>query len=142
MEKAQIPSPNDQAIPNSPMTESIGTPKSPVYNLQQRTEVFAQSIRSFVKLLPRTIANQEDAKQLVRSSGSVGANYIEADEALSKKDFLLRMKICRKEAKETQYWLKLIDTANATILDEQRQRLLNEARQLVLIFSAILRKCT
>ena len=82
------------------------------YDLEERTFEFANDVRLFIKSLPKTIANIEDAKQIVRSSGSVGANYIEANEKLSKKDFLLRMKISRKEAKESVYWLRLIDAAN------------------------------
>jgi four helix bundle protein len=80
------------------------------YDLEDRTLAYAKRVRAFVKKLPRTIANIEDIKQLVRASGSVGANYIEANESLSKKDFIMRIKICRKEAKEGRYWLRLIDT--------------------------------
>src|SRR5438046_9923386 len=78
-------------------------------DLKDRTFRFAESVRSFVKQLPRTISNTEDVRQLVRASGSVAANWIEADEALSKKDFLMRVKICRKEAKENRLFLRLID---------------------------------
>ena len=70
-------------------------------DLQDRTFRFAESVRAFVKDLPRTLSNSEDIRQLVRASGSVAANWIEADEALSEKDFLMHVKICRKEAKET-----------------------------------------
>jgi four helix bundle protein len=73
------------------------------YDLEERTFQFAQQVRAFVKLLPRTVCNIEDVKQVVRSSGSVGANYIEANEALGKKDFLMRLRISRKEAKESRY---------------------------------------
>jgi len=84
---------------------------SKTYDLEDRTAKFAKETRSFVKHLPKTIANIEDIKQLVRSSGSVGANYIEANDSLSKKDFFLMIiKICRKEAKESQYRLQLLDT--------------------------------
>jgi len=69
------------------------------YDLEDRTLAFAPDVRAFVRELQRTTANIEDGKQLVRASGSVGANYIEANEALSKKDFLMRIKICRKESK-------------------------------------------
>ena len=82
------------------------------YDLEERTYEFARRVRAFVKLLNRTLANTEDAKQLIRASGSVGSNYIEANEALSKKDFLMRIKICRKEAKESGFFLRLIDTAD------------------------------
>ena len=67
-----------------------------IYNLQERTAQFAMNVRSFVRKVQKTIGNIEDCKQLVRSSGSVAANYIEADESLSKKDFIMRIKICRK----------------------------------------------
>ncbi len=60
------------------------------YDLEDRTLKFAKDVRSFVKKLPRTIVNIEDGKQLIKASGSVGANYIEANEALSKKDFIMR----------------------------------------------------
>jgi four helix bundle protein len=81
-------------------------------DLEDRTFEFAQSVRAFVKQLPRTVSNTEDVKQLVRASGSV-ANWIEADEALSKKDFLMRVKICRKEAKESRLFLRLVDAGFA-----------------------------
>ena len=67
-------------------------------DLEDRTFQFAESVRVFVKQLPRTVSNTEDVRQLVRASGSVAANWIEADEALSKKDFLMRVKICRKRS--------------------------------------------
>ncbi len=82
------------------------------YDLEDRTFFFAQDVRALIKILERTIANVEDAKQVVRSSGSVAANYIEANEALSKKDFRVKIKVCRKEAKESRLWLRLIDTEN------------------------------
>jgi four helix bundle protein len=88
--------------------------------------------------LPRTIGNTEDVRQLVRASGSVAANWIEADEALSKKDFLVRAKICRKEAKESRLFLRLIEAA--TTNSKRRDELAAEARELTLIFSAIIAK--
>jgi four helix bundle protein len=101
---------------------------------EQRTFLFAQSVRAFVKRLPRTIGNIEDVRQLVRASGSVAANWIEADEALSKRDFLVRVKICRKEAKESR--LIEADPPNS----KSREELSAEARELTLIFSAIISK--
>jgi len=94
----------------------------------------------FVKTLPRGIANEEDAKQLVRSSGSTGANYIEANESLSKKDFVMRVKISRKEAKESRYWLSLLDTGGDKSVERKRASLIQEATELMNIFGAILRK--
>ena len=86
------------------------------------------------------MCNIEDVKQAVRSSGSVGANYIEANEKLSKKDFRLRLKIARKESKETRYWLRLIDTQESLELEGDRAKLIQESTELLKIFSAILNK--
>lgn len=108
------------------------------YDLEERTFKFAKSVRNFIKKLPRTIIDMEDGKQVVRSSGSVGANYIEANEALSKKDFIMRIMICRKEAKETEYWLNLIEAGSA--LDAERKSLVKESVELRKIFGAILEK--
>ncbi len=110
------------------------------YDLEDRTFRFARDIRVFVKGLPRNICNLEDGKQLVRASGSIGANYIEANEALSKKDFQLRIKICRKEAKESRYWLKLVDTGENKSLEADRMNLIAESTELMKIFAAILHK--
>ena len=109
------------------------------YDLEDRTLNFAKEIRTFVKTLLKTMANIEDGKQLIKASGSVGSNYIEANEALSKKDFLMRIKICRKEAKESRYWLRLIDTYEAK-QESERKVLENEATELMNIFGSILRK--
>lgn len=108
------------------------------FDLEDRTYAFAKRCRALVKRLTKTIGNIEDARQLVRSSGSVGANYIEANESLSKKDFVCRIKICRKEAKETRYWLRLVEP-----LDDaagERDALLQEAQELMNIFGAIVQK--
>lgn len=110
------------------------------YDLEDRTLEFAKRVRKFVTGLKKTPANMEDSKQLIRSSGSIGANYIEANEALSKKDFLMRIKICRKEAKESRYWLRLLDTDSRSELEKQREALENEARELTHIFGSIVTK--
>jgi four helix bundle protein len=115
-------------------------PQARQYDVEDRRLLFAQNARSFVKKMPKTLANLEDAKQLVRASGSVGANYIEANECLSKKDFLMRIKICRKEAKESRYWLRLIDVADDLTAQKRRDDLIREATELTNIFGAILRK--
>jgi four helix bundle protein len=109
-------------------------------DLEERTFQFAQSVRAFVKQLPRTVSNAEDVRQLVRASGSVAANWVEADEALSKKDFLMRVKICRKEAKESRLFLRLIDAGSSQSTAPGRDKLAAEARELTLIFSAIISK--
>src|SRR5437868_14394831 len=100
--------------------------------------LFAESVCAFVKRLPRTIGNTEDVRQLMRASGSVAANWIEADEALSKKDFLVRAKTCRKEAKESRLVLRLVDVGSSTV--NRRDVLASEARELPLIFPAIISK--
>lgn len=110
------------------------------YDLEERTEKFAKDVRSLVKKLRMTIANKEDARQLVNASGSVGANYIEANEAISKKDFIYRIKICRKEAKESGYFLRLIDTDDDSNVEKERTRLGQESIELMKIFGAILGK--
>ena len=109
------------------------------YDLEDRTLEFAREVRAFIKKLPKTIASIEDGKQVVRSSGSVGANYIEANESLSKKDFVMRIKICRKEAKESRYWLNLIETSNIEY-EKERKNLIQEALELTNIFGSILRR--
>lgn len=110
------------------------------YDLEERTYEFARRVRALVKAIPKTLANIEDGRQLVKASGSIGANYIEANESLGKKDFLMRVKISRKEAKETKYWLRLIDLDSKTELEEERRMLLQEAEELTNIFGAIYRK--
>ncbi len=112
----------------------------PVYDLEVRTTTFARDVRVFIKQLPKTIATIEDSKQLVRSSGSVGANYLEATDNLGKKDELHKIKISRKEARESRYWLLLIEIGANTSLEAERQRLAQEAKELMLIFGAIIRK--
>ncbi len=114
--------------------------ESKVYDLEDRTFEFAKAVRVFVRKLKKDIANIEDSKQVVRSSGSVGANYIEANDALSKKDFVMRIKICRKEAKESRYWLRLVETFGDEALDAERVALAGEAQELMNIFGAILKK--
>jgi len=101
---------------------------------------FAKNVRVLVKELNKSIANIEDGKQVVRSSGSVGANYIEANESLSKKDFIMRIKISRKEAKESRYWLRLLDINYDKGQEKMRVKLIDEATELMLIFGAILQK--
>ena len=113
-----------------------GKPK----DLKGRTSEFAANVRGFVRRLPRTICNYEDVRQLVRASGSVAANYIEADESLSDKDFIHRLKTCRKEAKESRLWLRLLDTCAGQELTHDRDALAQEAQELLLIFNAIIRK--
>jgi len=109
-----------------------------IYDLEERCFRFAKRVNGYVKELPRTISNIENGKQLVRSGGSVGANYIEANESLSKKDFVMRVKISKKESKESIFWLRLTEP-DETKINEQNS-LIDEANQLMKIFGSILEK--
>ncbi|MDD5703955.1 MAG: four helix bundle protein [Dehalococcoidales bacterium] len=109
------------------------------YDLEDRTLKYARDAISLINGTPDTLANSEIIKQLVRSSSSVGANYIEANGALGKKDFAMRIRICRKEAKESKFWLNLITLDNQD-MENQRQSMIKEAEELMRIFNAILEK--
>ena len=119
------------------MTEKRNTKQ---FDLEDRTLEFAKRVRRFVKKLPNSIANQEDGRQLIKASGSVGANYIEANESLSKKDFRMRIKISRKESKESRFWLRLVDTFDDEELENEKGCLIQESTELMNIFGAILQK--
>jgi four helix bundle protein len=116
------------------------SPAGRTYDLEERAFQFAKRVRLFIKQAPRTVCNLEDVRQLVRASGSVGANYIEANESLGRKDFLMRIRISRKEAKESLYWLRLIDLELEPELEAERAALMQEAEELTRIFGAIFRK--
>ena len=121
------------------MTE---TPEVKQYDLEDRSGVFAVAVRSFVKRLPQTVANREDARQFVRSSGAIGANYIEANECLGKRDCVMRMRIARKEAKETRHWLRLVDCGDEQSLADEREKLRQEALELAKILGSMIKKLT
>ncbi|MEZ4156865.1 MAG: four helix bundle protein [Candidatus Paceibacterota bacterium] len=107
------------------------------FDLEERTFKFARACANHTRSFKKDFAALEQARQLVRSSGSVAANYIEANESLSKKDFRMRIKICRKEAKESMLWLKLLDQSPE---GQPQNNLLREAGELVKIFSSIAKK--
>ena len=108
------------------------------YDLEERTAVFGENVIDFVKGLPHDRINNELVKQIVRSSTSIGANYMEADGAASKKDFKYKLSICRKEAKEKKHWLRMIARANPE-KNGSCKKLWQEAQELTLIFSAIIK---
>ncbi len=112
----------------------------PRRDLEERTATFAGRVRTLVRRLPRTLSNLEDARQLIRASGSVAANCIEANEALGGRDRVMRFRISRKEAKECQLWLRLIDLGASTEMEAERTALHQEALELKLILTAILKK--
>lgn len=110
------------------------------YDLGERTYKFAKNVRDFIKEVPKYNTNSIYISQLIRSSSSIGANFIEANEALSKKDFYHRVKICRKEAKETNFWLKLLDISSNLSLKSKLNSLVQEVNELMKIFGAIVSK--
>ena len=114
------------------------TPAKPGYDLEDRTAVFGEAIIAFARGLPETVLVRPLTSQLIRAGTSVGANYCEADEAESKKDFRHKIAICKKEARETRYWLRMIAAAAPDKKEEARQ-LWQEAKELNLIFGAIVR---
>ncbi len=124
-------------IPSAVASQAIQD--RPQYDLEERTFQFAKTCTIFCRSLSRSLENVTYIKQLVRSSGSVGANYIEANESLGEKDFALHIKICRKETKESAYWLRLIAETNDSLPKEVASKLIQEATELRKIFSAILK---
>lgn len=130
----------ERQAPNFKQITMTENSNSKQYDLEERTFKFSVKCRDFTLQLLKDFINIEYGKQLIRSSGSVAANYIEANEALSKKDFLHRIKICRKEAKESRLWLKLCRFSSKENLEDIQKSLIQEATELTKIFSAILNK--
>ena len=110
------------------------------YDLIERTSIFAERVRNYALRLPKNTANIEYVPQLIRAGSSPGANYIEANEGLGDKDFKMKIKTCRRESKETAYWTRLTITDGSKEVEDERQWVKNEAKELVLIFTSILRK--
>jgi four helix bundle protein len=110
------------------------------HELEERCHQFAKRVRAFSRKLKRDTENIEDIRQLCRASASIGANYIEANENVGTGDLRYRMKISRKEAKESMHFLGLIEVFGNKELEEERAWLVNEAGQLRKIFSAMLKK--
>jgi four helix bundle protein len=113
--------------------------KKKVYDLEERTARFGEAIIAFTKRIPKNPVTVSLIDQLVRAGTSVGANYCEADDSVSGKDFRHRISICRKEARETKHWLRMIAAAEPPLKEEARV-LWKESQELHLIFSAIYRK--
>jgi four helix bundle protein len=132
-----LKNPKSEAL-NSKLFQIVKSQNSKPYDLEERTLRFAKLVIQYCHKLPKTITNQEIVKQLVRSAGSVGANYIEANESLGKKDFFLRIKICRKEAKESRYWLNLSEPRPENI--PEKDSLIRESTELMKIFGSIVEK--
>jgi four helix bundle protein len=121
------------------MSNKAPNPKNKKYDLIERTAKYGESTIEFVSSLSRNEINRPLLSQIVRSSTSIGANYMEADGAVSRKDFENKIGICRKESKETMHWFRMIAKANSNKKDNCR-KLYKEAQELVWIFSAIINK--
>jgi four helix bundle protein len=111
-----------------------------IYDLEERTALFAERVRNFCLKLPKNAANGEYIPQLIRSGSSPGANYIEANESIGDKDFKMKIKTCRRESKESAYWLRLVITDGTPEQENERKYLRQEAKEFILIFTAILKK--
>jgi four helix bundle protein len=111
-----------------------------IYDLEERTAAFAERVRDFCLTLPKNPANAEYISQLVRAGSSPGANYIEANETIGDRDFKMKIKTCRRESKETGYWLRLVITDGSKVAEQERTYLRQEAKEFIYIFSAILKK--
>lgn len=109
------------------------------YDLRERTAKFGDDIINFAKKIPESAITRPLISQLVRAGTSVGANYSEADDASTRKDFFYKIGICRKESKESRHWLQMIGTAVPSLKDEAKPHS-NEAQELNLIFSAIINR--
>ncbi len=108
------------------------------FNMSERTFQFALGVRLFLKKLPPTITNQEDGRQLIKASGSVSANYIEANDALGYNDFTFRLKISRKEANESRYWLRLLRGSNDSRFHTKADALIQEVGEIKNILSQMI----
>ena len=110
-----------------------------VYDLEERTARFGEAIIAFARRIPRNVVTNPLIGQLIRAGTSVGANYCEADDVVSKKDFRHRISICKKEARESKYWLRMIAAAEEGAKQDARLHW-QEAKELHLIFASIWRK--
>lgn len=109
------------------------------FDLEERTAKFGEAIIVFAKKIPINQVTRSLVDQIVRSATSIGANYCEADDASSKKEFRQKIGYCRKESRETKHWLRMIAKAEPEFREEAKP-LWQEAKELHLIFAAILRK--
>ena len=127
-------------MPNDQRKDSNdGGGRRPVFDLEERTAKFGETVIAFAKRVPINPVTMPLISQLVRAATSIGSNYCEADEAGSKKEFCYRIGVCKREARESKFQVRMIVAAESRMRDEGR-KLWQEAKELVLIFAAILRK--
>jgi four helix bundle protein len=140
----ELPSQFDGTVTQGVPTENVQSSDTPEvsarkYDLEERTALFAEAIIGFVKRISVTAVTQPLIRQLVRSATSIGANYGEADDSGTNKEFRYRIGICKRESRETKYWLRMLATAVPSIKNEARAHW-QEAKELHLIFAAIYRR--
>ncbi|MBU1026384.1 MAG: four helix bundle protein [Candidatus Margulisbacteria bacterium] len=128
---------NDELSNDEGITKSQCPKKK--YDLEERTALFGEQVVRFARKIPESSITRSLINQLIRAATSVGANYCEADDAFSKKEFIYKIATCRKEAKETKHWLRMIIIAYPRLIDEAQQHK-REAQELNLIFSSIVNK--
>ncbi|MDB5322578.1 MAG: hypothetical protein JWN40_4209 [Phycisphaerales bacterium] len=121
------------------LSEKPATPAVREYNLERRTTQFAKDAITFAKGIRRNVVITPLVRQFVRSATSIGANYCEADDAVSRREFHCKIAICKKEARETKYWIQLLVTADSSLRDPAKT-LWREAKELHLIFTTIARR--
>jgi four helix bundle protein len=129
---------NDQGPVEQPSSPEA-TKSERIYDLQERTAVFGERVVTFLRKVPETALTRRLIDQLVGAATSVGANYCEADEAVSKKEFRVKIGTCKKEANETKFFLRMLVKARPEAAEEARE-LWREAHELLMIFVAIYRK--
>jgi len=113
--------------------------KPTIFNLEERTAKFGEDTIAFIKTIRKDDINRSIINQLIRSATSIGANYMEADAGESKKDFIYKMSISKKEAKESKHWCRMLSKANPELRDKCA-KLWQEAHELTCIFSSIIAK--
>jgi four helix bundle protein len=128
---------NSESKPINLEQPSTRNQNEKIYDLEERTFIYAKRINDYVNKLPHTLSNFENGKQLIKAGCSVGANYIEANEALSKKDLKWRIKVSKKESKEARYWLGLTEPIEKH--NTEKEALIQESTELMNIFGAIIK---
>ncbi len=121
------------------MTEiRMATDRPKPYDLEERTALFGEDVICFAKRIPLSQVNRSLIDQVVRAGTGIGANFCEADDSESKRDFKHKIRLCRKESRETKHWMRMIAAAEPSVADDAR-KLWKEAKELNLIFEAIAR---
>lgn len=118
----------------------MNRPDSTTFDLSDRTLDFAQAVRLFFRRLPRTVWNREDGRQLLRASGQVGASYIAAKAATARKEIVANLRLARKAAKESRYWLRLLDVGGELKMEQERVELIHQAGELARLLRVVVQR--